>query len=254
MPPEPKLRVLVVDDEPLVRSGIVADCAAIGGVDVVGEAQDGGTAVQQIERLRPELVLLDVQMPGIDGFEVLAQFDAAERPAVVFVTAHDRYALRAFEVHAVDYLLKPFDRDRLRTALARAAERLRTPQAGQAVDGMLDAVVPRRLDRFVVRHGGRLRTVAIADVEWIEARGNYVHLHTPDGPFLLRHTLAALEEALVPAGFLRVHRSALVALAAVRDWQRDDAGDYEVRMSSGTKVTMSRSHREAFERAMGARR
>ena len=247
MRPE-QLRVLLVDDEPLARRALRADCARMDDVEVVGEAEDGERALLAIERLRPDLVLLDVQMPGLDGFEVLAQLEPKDRPAVVFVTAFDAYALRAFEVHAVDYLTKPFDFARLCEAIARARERVAVRTA--AVDALLDDTPSRRADRFVVRHAGRLRSVAVDDVEWIEARDNYVQLHHADGVFLLRHTLAALERSLANAGFVRVHRSALVRTAAVVDWKRTESGDLTVRMRSGAEVAMSRSHREAFEAAM----
>lgn len=247
MRPE-RLRVLLVDDEPLARRALRADCARMDDVEVVGEAQDGERALSAIERLRPDLALLDVQMPGLDGFEVLAQLEPVDRPAVVFVTAFDAYALRAFEVHAVDYLTKPFDFARLCEAIARARERVAARSA--AVDALLDDTPSRRADRFVVRHAGRLRSVAVDEVEWIEARDNYVQLHHADGVFLLRHTLAALERSLANAGFVRVHRSALVRTAAVVDWKRTESGDFTVRMRSGAEVAMSRSHREAFERAM----
>ena len=247
MRPE-RLRVLLVDDEPLARRALRADCARMDDVEVVGEAEDGERALLAIERLRPDLVLLDVQMPGLDGFEVLAQLEPVDRPAVVFVTAFDAYALRAFEVHAVDYLTKPFDFARLCEAIARARERVAARTA--AVDALLDDTPSRRADRFVVRHAGRLRSVAVDEVEWIEARDNYVQLHHADGVFLLRHTLAALERSLANAGFVRVHRSALVRTAAVVDWKRTESGDLTVRMRSGAEVAMSRSHREAFEAAM----
>jgi len=247
MPPEP-LRVLLVDDEPLARRALRADCARLDDVEVVGEAEDGERAVLAIETLRPDLVLLDVQMPSLDGFEVLAQLAPEARPAVVFVTAFDAYALRAFDVHAVDYLTKPFDFARLREAIARARHRLATSATGR--DALLDDTPPRRVDRFVVRHAGRMRTVEVEEIEWIEARDNYVQLHGEGGPFLLRHTLGALERSLANAGFVRVHRSALVRIAAVVDWKRTESSDFVVRMRSGAEVAMSRGHREAFEGAM----
>lgn len=253
MRPEP-VRTLLVDDEPLVRRGLCEYLAACDGVEVVGEAGDGIAAVQQIEELRPDLVFLDVQMPGLDGFEVLAQIEPERRPVVVFVTAFDQYALRAFEAHAIDYLLKPFDEDRFRTAMERARTWLAKAQGQRAtgVSALLDEVGRvRRADRFVVKHAGRLRLVPADEVEWIEARGNYVHLHHTEGPFLLRETLAALQESLDPARFVRVHRSAIVAMPAVRDLERLPAGDHELRLRSGARVVLSRGYRAEFERALG---
>lgn len=254
MPPEP-VRVLVVDDEPLVRQGLREYLAAHPGVAVVGEAGDGFAAVRQIEALQPELVFLDVQMPGLDGFEVLQQLEPGARPLVVFVTAFEQYALRAFDAHAIDYLLKPFDAARFDAALRRACAWLAAgDRCESALDAVLDDATRRRRDRLVVRHAGRLRLVPVHEIEWIEARGNYVHLHHPDGPFLLRQTMAALQEALDPARFLRVHRSAIVALDAVDQYARVPSGDYELRLRSGAHVAMSRSHLAAFEAAVGRRR
>lgn len=248
MPPEP-LRILLVDDEPLVRRGLREYLATAADTEVVGEAGDGFAAVQQIEALAPQLVFLDVQMPGLDGFEVLQQLEPGKRPAVVFVTAHEQYALRAFEVHAVDYLCKPFDEARFHAALARARQRLASDHAG--VTALLDDERRRRrTDRFIVKHAGRLRIVPAGEIEWIEARGNYVHLHHADGPFLLRETMVALQQALPPATFVRVHRSAIVALRAVADHRRLQSGDFEIRLHSGATVPMSRSHRAAFLQAL----
>lgn len=250
MRPEP-VRVLLVDDEPLVRRGLRDSLAAVGGVTVVGEAGDGLAAIQLIESLHPDLVFLDVQMPGCDGFEVLGQLECEPRPAVVFVTAYEQYALRAFDAHAIDYLLKPFDDARFCTALERALAWLdRTAaQRTDPVPALLAEVAStRRRDRFVVKEAGRVRVVPACEVEWIEARGNYVHLHHPDGPFLLRETLAALQTSLDPERFVRTHRSAIVALPRVAAMQRLPSGDHELCLHSGARVGLSRSHRAAFER------
>lgn len=245
MPPEP-LRVLVVDDEPLVRAGVRDVLAARPEVTVVGEAGDGLAAVEAIETLQPDLLLLDVQMPGLDGFGVLAHFAPEQRPAVVFVTAYEQYALRAFDAHAIDYLLKPFDERRLLAALERARTWLQR-RDGEPLDALLQSVnEQRRRDRFVVKHGGRLRLVHASEIRWIEARGNYVHLHTDDGAFLLRETLTALLSQLPTGRFVRVHRSAIVAFEEVQDLQRTPAGDYELRLRGGAVVPMSRAHKAAF--------
>ncbi len=250
MQPEPRpVRVLLVDDEPLVRSGLGDALATRPRVEIVGEAGDGLAAIEAIERLRPDLVFLDVQMPGCDGFEVLTQLEEESRPAVVFVTAYEQYALRAFDAHAVDYLLKPFDDARLLAALDRALTWLDrqqpTPQPGMP-QLLTDIAAGRRRSRFVCKHGGRLRAVPVDEVEWIEARGNYVHLHHRDGPFLLRETLGAIEATLDPRRFLRVHRSAIVALPEVLELSRRSSGDQEVVMRCGSRVPLGRSHRKAF--------
>ena len=247
MPREP-VKVLLVDDEPLVRAGLRDALAAQPGLTIVGEAGDGLAAVDAIERLVPELVFLDVQMPGLDGFGVLASLEPAMRPAVVFVTAFEQYALRAFDAHAIDYLLKPFDDERLLAALARALTWLQRtrPDADRVPALLADVAAARGRDRFVVKHGGRLRLVLAHDLAWIEARGNYVQLHTDEGPFLLRETLAALEEALPAARFLRVHRSAIVALPEVRAVRRQPGGDHELLLRSGAAVPLGRTFRDAF--------
>ena len=257
MPPEP-VRVLLVDDEPLVRAGLRCVLAAQPGVEIAGEAGDGLAAVEAIERLRPQVVFLDVQMPGLDGFGVLAHVANAARPVVVFVTAFEQYALRAFEAHAVDYLLKPFDDARLLGALARALAWVeRSPPGGDGdgrVAALLDAVASvRGRDRFVVKHGGRLRLVHAADITWVEARGNYVHLHADGGPFLVRETIAALAHALPRERFLRVHRSAIVALPEVAAVRRLGGGDQELVLRGGECVPIGRSFRETFLTRWGGR-
>jgi len=254
--PEP-VRVLVAEDEPLVRAGLREDLAAEPGLVIVGEARDGREAVEAIERLKPDLLLLDVQMPELDGFEVLEHVGVDAVPAVIFVTAHERYALRAFEAQAVDYLLKPFDRARLARALARAREWLaRRPrgEGGRMLRRLLDRVRRERgLERLPVRHGGRIRLLPVAEIEWIEARGNYVHLHHPEGAFLLREPIGRLAGALAPA-FVRVHRSAAVRVAAVVELTRVPGGDYELRLRSGARVVLARTRHAAFERAFAGGR
>jgi len=247
MPREP-VKVLLVDDEPLVRAGLREVLTAQPGVAIVGEAGDGLAAVDAIERLMPDLVFLDVQMPGLDGFGVLASVEPAQRPAVVFVTAFEQYALRAFDAHAIDYLLKPFDDERLLAALARALTWIERTAPGDDRIAPLLADVARThgRDRFVVKHGGRLRLVHAHDITWIEARGNYVHLHAPEGPFLLRETVSALARALPAERFLRVHRSAIVALAEVTAVRRQAGGDHELVLRSGDAVPLGRSFRDGF--------
>lgn len=250
MSPEQKdVRVMIVDDEPLVRADVRDVLAERPGVVVVGDAGDGLAAIATIEQLHPDLVFLDVQMPGCDGFEVLAQLDPVTRPAVVFVTAYEQYALRAFDAHAIDYLLKPFDDTRLIAALEHARTWLsrKPPPQQESLPALLDDVTSnRRRDRFITKRGGRLRMVPANEIEWIEARGNYVHLHHPDGPFLIRETLASLSDTLNPERFLRVHRSAIVALPEVLEVAKRPAGDHELWLRSGARVPLGRSYRPAF--------
>lgn len=252
MPPsDAPVRVVLVDDEPLVRAGIRDVLAEQDGIELVGEAGDGLAAVALIEQARPDLVFLDVQMPGCDGFEVLRHLEADERPAVVFVTAYEQYALKAFDAHAIDYLLKPFDDARLLAALDRARTWLLRRTTVQAnVPALLDEVgATRTRNRFLVKHAGRLRMVPANEVEWIEARGNYAHLHHPDGPFLIRETLSSLAETLDARRFLRVHRSAIVALPDVAEVTKRPAGDQELLLRSGAAVPLGRSYRKEFAAA-----
>jgi len=210
--------------------------ASRSDVVVVGESGNGIDAVDAIEQLAPDLVLLDVHMPGLDGFGVLQQIPEESRPAIVFVTAYDQYAIRAFEQHAIDYLLKPFDAARLFKALERARQWIaRRPAVNEGVSRLLKT---RHRERFVVKHAGRQRLVQADEIRWIEAQGNYVLLHANGGPFLLRETLSSIERTLNPARFLRVHRSALVVLDQVLSMQRQPSGDYELRLRSGREVTV----------------
>jgi len=249
-----RVSVLLVDDEPLVRSGLRRHLAAASDFEVVGEAGDGLAAIAAIENLRPQLVLLDVQMPELDGFSVLQLLGAETLPAVVFVTAYDRYALRAFDVHAVDYVLKPFDRSRLFTALERARQRLH----GEGTASLSKLLAEDRRARGVAtwcgRAGGRLRLLPVTEIEWLEAAGNYVRLHHRDGEFLVRTTLQQCEADLARAPFVRVHRSAIVNLDAVLDRQRLPGGDFRLRTRHCGDLLLSRTRRAAFDAAVDSRR
>jgi two-component system, LytTR family, response regulator len=249
-----RIRVLIVDDEPPARSKLRRFLAGEPEVEVVGEAESGADAVAAIEALRPDLVFLDVQMPGLDGFGVLAELAGEALPGVVFVTAFDEYALRAFEVNAVDYVLKPFDAERFRSALARAKERLR--QAGAAeLDRRLRAVLaqvrppPEYLERLLVRSGERAFFLELSEVSWIAAEQNYVRLHAAGTSHLVRGTLAALEERLDPRRFLRIHRSTIVNAAHVRELRPWSHGDYRVVLRDGTELTLSRRYRDRLPEA-----
>ncbi|HEU4698838.1 MAG TPA: LytTR family DNA-binding domain-containing protein [Gemmatimonadales bacterium] len=261
-----------MDDEPLVRRGLRAVLAAEPDVAVIGECGDGREAVRRIRAERPDLVFLDVQMPELDGLGVVDALAADERPpALVFVTAYDAYALRAFEVHAVDYLLKPFDEARLRTALARARQRLgatRVPADGARLAALLAELRPaaaapergvahrpdRALERFLVRTGDRLLPVAVTAVDWIEAADNYVRLHVGAERHALRETIKALEAQLDARRFARIHRSTIVNLDRVRELRPLPSGDCAVLLHDGTRLTLSRSFRAAFEARFGRAR
>ena len=251
------VRVIVADDEPLVRRGLRAFIAAERGLELVGEARNGPEAVELIRTERPDLVFLDVQMPQLDGFGVLQALEGQPMPAIVFVTAYDEYAIRAFDVHAVDYLLKPFDEERFRVALLRARARLgekRTLDLDQRLEAVLSELRAREqyADRLLVKGDGRVTVVQVDEVDWIEAADNYARVHTARGRFLVREPIKALEKKLNPRNFARVHRSAIVNLARVRELQPMFGGEYVIILSTGAKLTLSRGYRDAFRDRLGS--
>ena len=238
------MNAVIVDDERLAREKIRSMLAAHDDVRVVGECADGAEAVAEIRRLKPDLVFLDVQMPGVDGFDVLRRLRGAALPAIVFVTAHDEYAVRAFEVEAVDYLLKPFDRRRFNEALRRARRRL-DGEAPVDADRLLAAIEQMRAtrwSRFVVKGRDRMTLVPIADVDWIEADGKYVRLHCGSAKHLIRESIGEVESRLGSEEFARIHRRTIVNLRKVKEIYRGFGGDYIVALSSGAKLTVSRRY------------
>jgi two-component system LytT family response regulator len=250
-----KIRTLIVDDEPLARQRLRRLLEADPDVAVVGESGDGRQAVTDLRELRPDLVFLDVQMPVLDGFGVLEALAGTALPVVIFVTAYDRYALKAFEVHALDYLLKPFDKARFAAALDRAKAQVRQGSAA-ALDArlreLLQTAAGRRPgpERLVVKSGGRIYFVRIGDVDWVEAAGNYVRLHVGKEDHLLRESLTALEKNLDPGRFVRIHRSTIVNLERVRELQPAFHGDYVIILHDGTELAVSRSCRENLEQSL----
>lgn len=233
--------MILVDDEPPGRLALREQLAAMPDAEIVAECADGASAVEAIMRHAPDLLLLDVRMPGLSGFDVLERVGADAVPAVIFVTAYDRYAVRAFEAHAADYLLKPIDPERFRDAYQRAARRVAHDGAAQAsrLEALVAGDAPRPLDRFVVKHGGRLLFVPVDTVEWIEAAGNYVTLHAGASAHELRRTLASLAERLGDR-FVRIRRSALVNVRAIRALEPYGKGSYVVQLRDGTELISSR--------------
>ena len=250
------LRVAIVDDEAPARRRITRLLSAEADVRIVGESADGESALTLIARERPDLVFLDVQMPERDGFEVVRAIPPRDLPAILFVTAHDRYALRAFDVHAVDYLLKPFSAERFRTALARARDRVSRRAADDGLAGLAAALRARPvyLSRIAVRSGGRTVVVDLAAVAWMEAADNYVRLHVREREFLVRDTLAALETKLDPERFVRVHRSTIVRIERVAEIAPATHGDAIVRLVDGTTLAVSRTFRERLHKAVATGR
>lgn len=248
-----RIRVLIVDDEPPARAKLRRLLAAERGTEVVGEAASGPEGVAAIHKLGPDLVFLDVQMPGLDGFDVLGSLDGGALPCIVFVTAFDEYAVRAFEVHAVDYLLKPFTPERFADALARVRERLRLRE-GEELDGRLRRVLaevrPRSapLERLLVPVGETQIVVEVSRIDWMEAERNYVRLHVGAASYLVRATLSVLEERLDPARFVRIHRSRILNAARVREIHPWSHGDRLVVLQDGTELLLSRRYRDRWSR------
>jgi len=251
-----RMRALIADDEPLARERLRMLLAAEDWLEVVGECVDGVSAVAAIQKHRPDLVFLDVQMPGATGFEVIEAIGADKMPFVVFVTAFDHYAIKAFDVHAVDYLLKPFDRDRFTQALARARQQLEQRSGGELERRLLELVQDlkpqqHKLERFVIKSGGRVFFVRAEEIDWIEAAGNYVKLHVGTEAHLFRETMNALEARLNPDIFYRIHRSHIVNIERVRELQPWFNGEYVVFLKDGTRLTLSRGYREKLQEKMG---
>lgn len=255
------MRVLIVDDEPIARRGIRQQLRGEADVEVIGECGDGAAAIEAITGLAPDLVFLDIQMPEVGGFDVVEAIGVARMPAVVFVTAYDEHALRAFDVHAVDYVLKPIDRHRFRTAVERARRRL--AHAPGEIDSQIDSQINRRIaaalgelgrrahdyaKRLAIKGDGRVILVDVDAVDRLEAAGNYVEVHSGARHHLLRETMAGLEARLDPARFVRVSRSSIVNATRVRELQPMFNGDFVVVLRDGTTVAGSRRYRAAFDR------
>ena len=252
MSEKPRVRALIVDDEPLARERLRLLLAAEEWLEVVHECGDGGSAVAAIEKFRPDLVFLDVEMPGASGFDVIEAVGVERMPFVVFVTAYDKYALKAFDVHAVDYLLKPFDKERFRQALTRARQQLEQRSGGELERRLLALVQDlkpphQKLERFVIKSGGRVFFVRAEEIDWIEAAGNYVKLHVGNESHLFRETMNTLEARLNPDTFYRIHRSHIVNIERVRELQPWFNGEYVVFLKNGTRLTLSRGYREKLQ-------
>jgi two-component system LytT family response regulator len=255
MSPAP-IRTLIVDDEPLARERVRLLLEREPDLEIVGECSDGHEALATIRSTSPDLVFLDIQMPELDGFGMLAELDPAHLPAIIFVTAFDQFALRAFEVHALDYLLKPFDSERLQAAVQRAREWIRRQRGGE-LDPRLAALLndlkgaPKVPGRLAVKSGGRVLLLRTEDIDWVEAADNYVNLHVGKESHLLRETMNALEARLPSERFLRISRSTMVNLDRIRELQPMFHGEYAVILQDGTRLTLSRGHREKLSRLLG---
>jgi two-component system LytT family response regulator len=237
------VRALIVDDEPLARQVLKEFSAGHPALEIIGECENGKQAVVMSNRLQPDLLFLDVQMPGLSGFEVLEKLDRV--PAVIFSTAYDQFAIRAFEVHAVDYLLKPYDRERFATAVDRAIERLQ--KSTFDIDQLAALINSNKSqqnfpDRLLVKSGSRLVPIRMIDIEWIEAADDYSELHAGGATHLCSLGLGQLERRLDRQKFARVHRSAIINLSRVRNLEKDGEGGMIATMASGKEIKVSRSY------------
>jgi two-component system, LytTR family, response regulator len=272
------IRVLVVDDEPIARRRVRRMLRLEPDVDQVDEVGSGGEAIAAIRKERPDLVLLDVQMPDVDGFGVVDALGAEQMPPTIFVTAYNEYAVRAFDVNAIDYLLKPYDPDRFRAAFQRARshmERVSSAEQGRKIRALLEEVLgedrtsaaladrpaaassggqpmprTRFLDRLMVKHDGRVFFIKVSDVDWFEASGNYVRVHTGKVSHLIRETMHHVESQLDPSMFVRIHRAVIVNIDRIKELQPWFAGDYVVILRDGRQLKLSRTYREHLQSRM----
>jgi two-component system LytT family response regulator len=247
-----KIRTLIVDDESLARDRLRQLLAKEPDVELVGECADGREAVEFIQKTPPDLVFLDVQMPELDGFSVLGELEGKPMPLIVFVTAHDKFALRAFEVHAVDYLLKPFDRERFQKALGQALEQVRQRDGRAVIErqaALLAELTPavKSPERLAIKSGGHVFWVNLEEVDWIGSADNYAELHFGAKSHLMRETLTALEARLDATQFVRISRSIIINTKRVKELKRLFYGGYEITLESGTKLTLSRRYRDKLQ-------
>ena len=252
-----KIRTFIVDDEDLARERLKSLLEREPRIELVGEAGDGRTAVSAIEKLKPDLIFLDVQMPELTGFEVLEALGEKDLPNVVFCTAHDKFALKAFDVHAVDYLLKPFDRERFQMALQRAISKIDAQKPGQkdkAVAAVVQETKPTGpVERLMVKTEGRVLLIKVEDIDWVEAADNYVNIKVGKDSHMMRETMSSLEGRLPPEKFMRISRSTIVNVERIQELQPMFHGEYIVVLKNGTKLTLSRSYRDKLDRLMGGK-
>ena len=251
-----KIKVLVVDDEPLARERLTTLLSQEPDVEQITPARDGEEAITTIHDDSPDLVFLDVQMPQMNGFDVIEAVGSDKMPLVIFVTAYDQHALKAFQVRALDYLLKPFDRERFTDALQRARKQLERDETGDLGRRLLALVKDLRRDqprsdRLVVKSGGRLFFLRADEIDWVEAAGNYVRLHVGPASHLLRETMNAIEGRLDPEKFFRIHRSRIVNMERIQELQPWLNGEYAVLLRTGTRLTLSRGYREKLQDRLG---
>jgi two-component system, LytTR family, response regulator len=245
------IKTLIVDDEPLARDRVKRFLRDEGDLEIVGECGNGVDAVASIKQNKPDLVFLDIQMPEKNGFEVIKSLNGKTLPTVVFVTAYDQYALQAFDVHALDYLLKPFTRERIHRAVTRAREQIENRRIGKIDERLVSLIADLKgekkyLERLVVKSVGRVFFLKTDEIDWIEAAGNYVKLHVGRESHMIRETMNGIEAKLDPDRFLRIHRSTVVHIDRIKELQPMFSGDYAVILCDGNELALSRNYRERF--------
>ncbi len=250
------IRVLIVDDEPLARKGIRRLLEKEPDIEIIGECSDGLEAVETINNEKPDIVFLDIQMPELDGFGVLEALELPQLPIIIFITAFDEFALKAFEVHALDYLLKPVKAEKFQHALQRARAVLhfkQTDQFQKQLESMLQYVSSKRqyLERLIVKDVKGIVIVYVSDVDWFEAYGDYIRIHEKGKKYLLRKTMNTLESGLNPENFARIHRSTIVQINRIKKLQPLNNGDYVIFLEDGTQLSLSRTYSKAFLEKIG---
>lgn len=256
MTESPPIRVLLVDDEPLAREMLREMLQGEPDVAIVGESVNGREALKAIRTHTPDLLFLDVQMPELGGFELLEALGRDQIPFIIFVTAYDQYAVRAFEVHALDYLLKPFDRERFEASWQRAKKQILRDRNGgtdQRILALLEELKAgsKYLERLVIKAAGRIYFLETSEIDWIGAEGNYVSVHSGKKSHLLRETISGLEAQLDPKKFVRIHRSAIIHLDRIQELQPWFHGEYRIILQDGTQLTLSRNYRDKLQEALG---
>ena len=261
------LRALIVDDEELARRGLLRRLETLPNVEVIGQASNGFEAVEMIGELNPDVVFLDIQMPGMNGFDVIAKLQSDTLPLIVFTTAYDEYAVDAFKVHAIDYLLKPVEVDRLTDAVSRAVERLRYENSDTSKQALLDLMLSATTksakeisstetsgvkesswpEKLAIKDGSDITLIRVADIEWVDAAGDYMCVHAHGNTHIMRITMRQLSEKLNPEVFLRVHRSTLVNANLISGAQALTNGEYTLSLTNGTKLKVSRSYRDVIK-------
>jgi two-component system, LytTR family, response regulator len=246
-----KIKTLIVDDEPLARDRVKRFLRDESDIEIIGECGSGTEACAAIKREKPDLVFLDIQMPEKTGFEVIKSLDPKSVPTIIFVTAYDQYAIKAFDVHAIDYLLKPFNRERLHRAVTHAREHIENKKRGNFDERLVSLIADLKsekkyLERLVVKSVGRVFFLKTDEIDWIEAAGNYLKLHVGRESHLIRETMNSIEAKLNPEKFLRIHRSTVVNIDSIKELHPMFSGDYAVILRNGTEITLSRNYRDRF--------